>query len=208
MLKQGLFLYEEWKNLTSKLNSDYLAKLNKRLISENDQLKSMKEQSGQIIDNLKQDLQQSQKLVDELTEKLASANSNLPHGDTDRHRRRSQDRATSASRKLQFELGQKEEALIFKDKSLKTAEADIKQLRTSVVELKNSINMYEEKNLSLQSQLRAKNDLIKKLENKLKAFVDTKQVSVNLNIQSMDNDKLKMLNQMSTFEGSRYFNIL
>lgn len=95
MLQQGLFIYEEYKKLSSKLNGDYLAVLNKRLISENDQLKKIKEQSNHIIANLNDDLATMGDRIKELEEHLRIANEKLPCGDVELRARRSKERDSS-----------------------------------------------------------------------------------------------------------------
>lgn len=93
--------------------------------------------------------------------------------------------------KLKFDVNQKEEAIKFKDKSLRIANQDIKKLRESVIELKENINVYEEKNISLQSQIRGKNDIIKRLERKVQAFINTKSIAVKLETNSLNNNEDK-----------------
>ena len=56
-----------------------------------------------------------------------------------------------------------------------------------MLELKEDINTYEEKNLSLKSQLKAKNDTIKRLESKLKAFRESKSIGVRLEVSDTPN---------------------
>lgn len=95
MLQQGLFIYDEYKKLNSKLNGDYLSVLNKRLISENDQLKKIKEQSNHIIINLNNDLAAMGDRIKELEEHLRIANEKLPSGDVELRARRSKERDSS-----------------------------------------------------------------------------------------------------------------
>ncbi|CAI2366259.1 unnamed protein product [Moneuplotes crassus] len=183
MLKQSLFLFDEYKKLNSRVHSDYISMCNKRLLSENDQLKKIKEQSSEIIKTLNENLCGREKRIQELQEHLEIANKSLPKGDIELRARREKDRDISSHKKLTFELNQKEEAIKLKDKSLKVCNQDIKKLKQSVSELKESICAYEEKNLSLKSQIRAKNDIIKRLESKILGFENTKSISVRMEVE-------------------------
>jgi len=138
------------------VNSDYLSVLNKRLLSENEQLKKIKVQSCDIIKTLNENLVDCEKRIKEQQEHLQIANNNLPKGDVELRLRRSKERDTSVNKKLKFDVNQKDEAIKFKDKSLKIANQEIKELRKSIIQLKDSINLYEDKNISLQSQIKAK----------------------------------------------------
>lgn len=102
--------------------------------------------------------------------------------------------------KLKFEISQKTEALNFKEKSLKEANSDLKKLRSSVIDLKEQINMQEEKHISLQAQLRTKTDTIKRLESKLEAFKNTKSIAVQLEITEPMNELKKSFTEESWFK--------
>lgn len=166
------------------MHSDYLSMWNKRLLSENDQLKKIKEQSSEIIKTLNENLCGREKRIQELQEHLEIANKGLPKGDIELRARREKDRDISSHKKLTFELNQKEEAIRLKEKSLKVWHQDIKKLKQSVCELKESICAYEEKNLSLKSQIKAKNDIINRLESKISGFENTKSISVKMEVDN------------------------
>ncbi|CAI2375922.1 unnamed protein product [Moneuplotes crassus] len=99
MLQQGLFLFDEYKKLNTRVNSDYLSILNKRLLSENDQLKKIKDQSSEIIKTLNENLCHRDKRIEE---QLEHTNKNLPKGDVAKRVRREKDRNASVNKKLQF----------------------------------------------------------------------------------------------------------
>lgn len=80
------------------MNSDYLSVLNKRLLSENEQLNIIKGQSSEIIKALNDNLISSEKKILELQEHLMVANNSLPKGDIELRVRRSKERDTSANK--------------------------------------------------------------------------------------------------------------
>ena len=166
--------------LSSRLNGDYLSVLNKRLISENDQLKKIKEQSTLIITNINEDLAKKDRQISELEALLKASSLNRPAGDTETRWRKSKERDSSECRSLKFEVSQKDEALHFKERSLNDANLELKRLRSEVLNMKEQLNLNEERNLSIQTQLRVKDDTIKRLENKIKTLVDTKSIAIKL----------------------------
>jgi uncharacterized coiled-coil protein SlyX len=180
MLNQGLFLFEQCKTLNSKLNGDYLSVLNKRLISENDQLKKVKEHSNQIIQSLNEDLAAQDEQIATLEAHLKIATQNLPSGDVESRAKKSRERDNSQNKKLQFELNMKDEVLNFREKSLKQANNEIKRIHNSLIEANDRIGLQEQKHESINAQLKAKNDLIRRLEAKIDAFKNTKSIAVKL----------------------------
>lgn len=183
--------------LNSRINGDYLSVLNKKLISEIDQLKKIKEQSTIIISNLKEDWDKGNKKIKELENLLKSTNVNRPSGDIETRWRKSKERDSSEWRSLKFEVSQKDEALNFKERSLKEANSELKRLRSEVLNMKEKLNINEERNLSIQSQLRAKDDTIKRLENKIKTLVDTKSIAIKLETANSCSETRHSLVQIS-----------
>lgn len=111
----------------------------------------------------------------------------------------------ACANKLKFEVSQKTEALNFKEKSLKDANSDLKRLRASVIDLKEQINLQEEKHISLQAQLRTKSDTIKRLESKLEAFKNTKSIAIQLELNEPINELKKSITEESWFKGMEFF---
>jgi len=68
------------------------------LLSENDQLKTIKEQSNEIINSLNDNLLVSEQKIKELKEHLEAANKNLPKGDIELRVRRSKERDNSVNK--------------------------------------------------------------------------------------------------------------
>lgn len=159
-------------------------------MSENDQLKKIKEQSYVIINNLNENVEMSHKQVREIEQRLQIATQQLPYGEVDSKIRKNRDRDNSQNKKFEFDLSQKQEALNFKDKSLKQASQDIKKLKDKLVILKKDISIYEEKNISLKSQINAKNDCIRNLESKVTALINTSSISIKLETDKISNEKL------------------
>lgn len=132
----------------------------------------------------------SHKQVKELEQRLEIANQQLPYGDVDLKIRKNKDRDNSQSKKLEFDLNQKQEALNFKDKSLKQASQEIKKLKDKLVVLKKDISIWEEKNMSLKSQINAKNDCIRNLESKVAALVNNTTIAIKLETELNKDERL------------------
>ena len=207
MLRQGLFLYDQWKKLNSKLNGDYLSVINKRLLVDNDMLTRVKEQSYQIIASLKEDISAQDSKIITLEEQLKVVNKNLPSGDIELRAKRSKERDNTLCQKLKFETDMKDEALTFKDKSLKQANAELKKLRNIVLEQNERNNMQEQNQVSLKSQIQAKNDLIRRLESKVKAFKDTKSIAIELETNQSVSEVRSQLSDLNSKLIFTHYNI-
>jgi uncharacterized protein (UPF0335 family) len=142
----------------------------------------------------------SHKQVVQLEERMKIANQQLPFGDVDTKARRSRERGTSQNKKHEFELGQKQETLNIKDKALKQAGYDIKKLKDTLVMFKKDISIYEEKNTSLQVQIKAKNDSIKRLESKVKDLANNASITIKLEQNPINNETL--LTEEPMFNGN------
>ena len=168
--------------LNSKLNSDYLSVLNKRLLAENDQFKKIKDQSNLIIANLNNDLSSSYEEIDQLKQKLEKLNISLGKdtGTKSKHTNSNYEHEIS---QLKFELNQALEGLNFKERALKNANSELISLRTNVLDLKAQINHQQERSFGSKTQIEAKDDKIKLLEKKITGIINSTSIAIKLEIQ-------------------------
>ena len=181
--------------LNSKLNSDYLSVLNKRLLAENDQLKKVKDQSNLIIANLNSDLSSSYEKIEKLQQKYEKSSISTDK-EIDNRIKPTNPNYENEIKQLKFELNQALEGLSFKERTLKNANSELVSLRASVLDLKAQINHQEERSLGNKTQIEAKDDKIKLLEKKISNLLNSTSIAIKLEIQQ-DQSFSKVLNELT-----------
>lgn len=84
MLKQGLYIFDQYKKINSRISTDYLSVLNKRLLGENEQLKKIKQQSAEIIKTLNESLEKRDEKISELQGDLEIIKRGVPRGEVEK----------------------------------------------------------------------------------------------------------------------------
>ena len=181
LLSQVGFLLENAKDLNSRLQGDYLSILNKRLISENDQLKQTLAQCDEIIKDLQHKTSERESQIELMSRSVASPGAPAIQAPADMKRATSRERRVAA-RELNFEVGQLQEALAMKKDELKNTKLLAEKHRQQGEAFQREAAKKDREIASLKELLQARSDQLRVMDIKLTQLIDKKTVEVSVNI--------------------------